>query len=63
MLEASVKCRLLGSTPPVNLLKCKTVMMDLLRTQGPDVLNQLTIPKFAKIFILLMKLDNLNVDG
>lgn len=63
VLAAAVKCRLLGSTSPVNLLKCKTVMMDLLRTQGPEVLNQLTIPKFAKIFVLLVKLDNLTVDG
>jgi len=27
------------------------------------VLNQLTIPKFAKIFILLLKLDNLTFDA
>lgn len=33
--------------------------MDLLRTKGPQVLNQLTIPKFSKIFISLLKLDNL----
>lgn len=38
-------------------------MMDLLRTQGPEVLNQLTIPKFSKIFVLLVKLDNLTVDA
>ncbi len=42
---------------------CKDVMLDLLRAKGPEVLNQLTIPKFAKIFILLIKLDNLTMDA
>ena len=36
--------------------------MDLLRSSGSAVLDQLTIPKFAKIFINLIKLDNLVFD-
>lgn len=41
---------------------CRQVMLDLLGSKGHEVLNQLTIPKFAKIFILLLKLDNLLAD-
>lgn len=37
---------------------CSDVMMQLLREQGPVVLDNLTIPKFSKIFVLLVKLDN-----
>ena len=37
-------------------------MMDLLRAKGHEVLNLQSIPKFAKIFILLIKLDNLSFD-
>ena len=37
-------------------------MMDLLVTKGPEVLNNLTIPKFGKLFTQLIKLDNLNFD-
>ena len=32
--------------------------MQLLREQGPVVLDKLTIPKFSKIFVSLIKLDN-----
>ena len=62
VLNAAVQCRLLNSPSPVQLLKCKTIMMDLLRTKGPEVLNQLTIPKFGKLVIMLVKLDNLHAD-
>ena len=48
---------------PVKLALCKTVMMDLLRSKGAEVLDQLTIPKFAKIFIMLIKLDNLTTNS
>ena len=44
-------------------MSCKNVMMDLLRSKGHEILNQLTIPKFSKIFILLLKLDNLTISG
>ena len=37
-------------------------MFELLRTKGSEVLTQLTIPKFGKIYVQLLKLDNLTVD-
>ena len=43
---------------------CKSVLLDLLRSEGPSILAEpLAIPKFAKIYILLIKLDNLNSNG
>jgi len=42
---------------------CRQVLLDLLRSKGHEVLSQLTIPKFAKIYILLLKLDNVKVDA
>jgi len=33
-----------------------------MKNKGPQILNQLTIPKFGKIFISMLKLDNLSSD-
>ena len=63
ILSVSIKCRLEDAPIPVNIAQTKSVMMDLLRVKGPEVLNQLTIPKFGKIFIQLVKLDNLRFDA
>ena len=38
-------------------------MLDLLRAKGNEVLDNLSISKFAKIFVQLLKLDNLKFDG
>lgn len=38
-------------------------MMDLLRCQGFEVLTNTYIPKFSKIFVMLIKLDHLLRDS
>ena len=63
VLSVSLSCGLQNLPHPVNLSLCRSVLLDLLRSKGAEVLNQLTIPKFAKMFILLLKLDNLAVDA
>ena len=62
MLTAVLKCTLDNATHPVDLAACRQTLLDLLRSKGHEVLSQLTIPKFAKIYILLLKLDNLAFD-
>ena len=59
VLTASLRCKLEMATHPVDLAMCRSVLLDLLRSKGHEVLSQLTIPKFGKIFILLFKLDHL----
>ena len=39
------------------------MLLDLLRSKGPEVLDQLTIPKIAKIFIILLKLDHIDTNA
>ena len=61
VLSEAVKCRLNQGEHPVQHMLCKSVLLDLLRSEGPKILSAepLAIPKFAKIYILLIKLDNL----
>ena len=35
----------------------------MLANKGHEVLNQLSIPKFGKIFIMLLKLDHIDEDA
>lgn len=63
VLNAAIECRLLETTHPINLAQCKTVYLDLMKNKGPQILNQLTIPKFAKMFVSMLKLDNLTVSS
>ena len=39
------------------------MLIELLRHQGPQVLNTQTIPQFGKIFVMILVLDNLQADG
>ena len=41
------------------MVQCSQVYIDLMRQQGAKVLTQLSIPQFGKIFVLMLKLDNL----
>ena len=62
VLQEAYKGMLQKMPYPVNHTMCREVMFEMLRTKGPEVLTQLTIPKFGKIYVQLLKLDNLTVD-
>ena len=59
VLQEAYKGMLQRTPSPVNPVMCREVMFEMLRTKGPQVLTQLTIPKFAKIYVQLLKLDNM----
>lgn len=58
ILSAAIRSKLSDGTSVVNVAQVSSVLMDLLRTQGPKILNTLTIPKFGKMYVLLLKLDH-----
>ena len=58
VLSAAIQAKLKKNTNVIDIAKVSSVLLDLLRSQGPNILNNLNIPKFAHMFILLMKLDN-----
>ena len=62
ILESAIDTRLEDGQTPVDVAKCSQVFIDLLRQEGAKVLTQLSIPQFGKIFVLLLKLDNVQPD-
>ena len=62
VLKSAINARIEGQNSAVDLEKCKNVFLALLREQGAVVLTDATIPKFGKIFINQLILDNLQVD-
>ena len=59
ILEKAIDTRLQDGATPVDVAQCSQVYIDLMRQHGAKVLTQLSIPQFGKIFVLLLKLDNL----
>ena len=63
VLLASVEASFLDVASPVQFSKCRVVLTELLRNQGPKVLDTISIPKLALTYVLLIKLDNAWVEG
>ena len=63
ILAQAIDARLIGvSEPQIQLGECKRNLLQILTQRGHEVLNKLTIPKWAKIYIQLLKLDHLHLD-
>ena len=58
ILQIAITAKVTNDTNVIDIAKVSGVLMDLLKNQGPNILTTLSIPKFSKMFILLMKLDN-----
>lgn len=59
MLASAIKQRLAGEESDIDILKTGHTMLLLIQNKSSEVLTQLYLPQFAKIFVLAIKLDNL----
>ena len=59
MLASAIKQRMAGEESDIDILKTGHTMLLLIQNKSSEVLTQLYLPQFAKIFVLAIKLDNL----
>ena len=63
VLRAAIGTRLAQEATQVDVAQCREMFMALLTQQGAQVLkNDNHLKKFAKIFVMILVLDNLQAD-